>query len=170
MPRNFAQGLAFLLGFIAAIFLSPLTIRVAAAEGVDPADAAVEAALHLAVNAERERNRLIPLARVAELDAVARAHSKDMAARGYLAHVNPDGLNPLERIQAAGISGFTLAGENAGLTDRSDPSGEILRNWIASPVHADNLYAPPFNRTGIGIARAANGTWYVTQLYLTVPK
>lgn len=167
MPRTFAQGIGFLIGFIAAVLMSPLAVSI---EHAEDSDAEVETALYHAVNAERERHHLIALTRVPELDAVARAHSEDMAARSFLAHVNPDGLNPLDRIQSAGIIGFTLAGENAGLTNRADPSDEILRNWIASPAHADNLYAPPFNRTGIGIARAADGTWYVTQLYVTVPK
>ncbi|MBW2267507.1 MAG: CAP domain-containing protein [Deltaproteobacteria bacterium] len=170
MPRTLGQGMAFLLGFAAALIMSPLSIRVASADAPDSTDAVVEARLHAAVNAERARLHLIPLERVPELDAVARAHSRDMAGRGYLAHVNPEGLSPLDRIQSAGIDGFTLAAENAGLTDDGEPSAEILRNWIASPVHADNLYAPPFNHTGIGIARSANGTWYVTQLYLTVAR
>ena len=170
MPRTLGQALAFALGFAAAIFMSPLSVRIASGDAGTSTEAVVEAQLYEAVNAERARHHLMPLTRVPELDAVARAHSADMASRDYLAHVNPDGLNPLDRIQSAGIDGFTLAAENAGLTDRTDPSSEILRNWIASPVHADNLYAPPFNRTGVGIARSVNGTWYVTQLYLTVPR
>lgn len=170
MPRNFIQGLAFLLGLGAVFWLSPLTIRAEASEAGDPAAQRIEAQLHIAVNSERGRHHLIALERDPALDAVARAHSADMARRSYLAHVNPEGRNPLDRIQAAGIAGFTLAAENAGVTDRSEPSAEILRNWIASPVHAENLYAPPFNHTGVGVARAANGSWYVTQLYLTVPR
>ena len=162
MPRTFGQGLAFLLGFAAALWLSPF------AAGADTG--ALEARLHAEVNQERARHHLVPLERDAALDAVARAHSADMARRGYLSHVSPEGRNPLDRIQAAGIEGFTLAAENAGLTDRADPAPEILKSWIASPAHNTNLYAPPFNRTGVGIARAANGTWYVTQLYLTVPR
>lgn len=170
MPRTFGQGLAFLLGFAAVIWLSPLTIRAEASGASDPAALRIEAALHHAVNTERERHHLIPLTRDAGLDAVARAHSADMARRGYLAHVNPEGMNPLDRIQAAGIRGFTLAAENAGLTDHADPSAEILRGWIDSPIHANNLYAPPWNRTGVGVARAPDGRIYVTQLYLTVPR
>lgn len=167
MPRTLGQGIAFLLGFAAALWISPLAIRASAQE---TRESATEARLVAEVNAERARHHLVALERDSALDAVARAHSADMARRGYLSHVNPEGLNPLDRIQAAGIDGFTMAAENAGLTDRDDPAAEILRNWIASPAHSTNLYAPPFNRTGVGIARAANGTWYVTQLYLAVPR
>jgi uncharacterized protein YkwD len=169
MPRTFVQGLAFVLGFWIALVLSPFCVRVARADEVET-HAALEARFHAAVNGVRAQRHLIALDRDDSLDAVARAHSEDMASRRYLSHVNPEGRNPLERIQAAGISGFTLAAENAGQTSFADPNDEILRGWIASPDHRRNLYAPPFNRTGIGFARAADGTWYVTQLYVSVPR
>jgi uncharacterized protein YkwD len=167
VPRTFGQGLAFLLGFALALWLSPLRARGDAAEAPF---AALEAHFHELVNAERARRHLIPLARDLALDAVARSHSADMARRGYLSHVNPEGQNPLDRIAAAGIDGFSLAAENAGQTSRADPAREILAGWIASPVHRSNLYAPPFNRTGVGIARAPDGTLYFTQLYLTLAR
>ena len=170
MPRTPIQGMAFLLGFAIALWLSPFGTGVASGEEFEARWGGAETRLLSAVNAERERMHLVPLVRDAQLDAVARAHSADMASHGYLSHVNPAGRNPLERVEAAGIGGFTLLAENAGLTDRGDPTEEILRSWIASPVHRRNLHAPPFNRTGLGIMRAANGTWYVTQLYATVPR
>ena len=165
MPRTLGQAVAFLLGLSLAIFLSPFGGKAATSQA-----ATIAETLHRAVNAERVRHHLIPLVRDPQLDAVAHAHSADMARRSYLAHVDPEGVDPLERIQAAGIEGFTLAAENAGRTDEADAPAAILRGWIASPVHARNLYAPPFNRTGIGIAQAPGGAWFVTQLYVTVPR
>jgi uncharacterized protein YkwD len=170
MPRTWGQGLAFLIGFALAVALSPFGARSARGEPGDAGIAALEARFHDMVNAERAGRHLLVLERDAALDAVARAHSADMARRRYLAHVNPEGQNPVQRLEAAGIGGFTLAAENAGQTDRGDPDREILEGWKASPVHRRNLYAPPWNRTGIGIARASDGTWYVTQLYVTVPR
>ncbi|MBT37468.1 MAG: hypothetical protein CL938_02840 [Deltaproteobacteria bacterium] len=162
--------MAFLLGFVIALWLSPFLIGVAHGDAAESRWGDAEASLLEAVNAERERMHLIPLLRNRDLDAVARAHSADMARRNYLSHVNPEGLNPLERVQEAGIGGLTLVAENAGLTDRNDPTLEILQSWLTSPEHRRNLHAPPFNRTGLGIVRAGNGTWYVTQLYATVPR
>ena len=170
MPRTPWQGLAFLLGFAIALALSPLGPRPARGDTGETGHAQLEARFHAMVNAHRASRHLIELERDAALDAVARAHSADMARRGYLSHVNPEGRNPVQRIQDAGIDGFTLAAENAGQTDRREPAREILEGWIASPVHRRNLHAPPFNRTGIGIAQATDGTYYFTQLYLTVPK
>ena len=169
MPRTIAQGLGFLLGFWVALWLSPFTIQIARAAAEAPY-AETEARFHASVNAHRAGLQLIPLERDPALDALARAHSEDMARRGYFSHVNPEGQNPLDRLTASRRDDFTLAAENVGMTSRAEPNSEILHGWIASPVHRRNLHAPPFNRTGVGIARAADGSWYYTQLYLAVPR
>ena len=170
MPRTLGQAAAFVLGVALALWLSPLFVGVARSGASAAPYAELEASFYQDVNGVRERQHLIPLVRDPALDAVARAHSADMARRHYLSHVNPEGQNPVDRLSAAGIDGFTLAAENAGLTDRPDPNREILQGWLASPAHRHNLYAPPFNRTGVGIARSADGRWYYTQLYVTVPR
>lgn len=131
---------------------------------------ALEAALHGQVNDLRRSAGRVPLVRDASLDAVARAHSRDMARHGYLAHTDRAGRSPLDRLRAAGVSGFTLAAENAGQSNRRDPVTEIVRGWVASPAHHQNLFLPAFNRTGIGVARAPNGTVYATQVYVAVPR
>jgi len=171
MPRTLSQAVAFILGFWIALWLSPLRGDASAADRNELAPhAALEATFHDQVNAVRSGRHLIPLRRLPELDRVARAHSEDMARRAYLSHVNPEGLNPVHRLEAAGIEGFSLAAENAGQTDRPEPNREILHGWLASPDHRTNLHAPPFNATGIGIARGPGGTFYYTQLYLTYPR
>ncbi|MDH5308115.1 MAG: CAP domain-containing protein [Myxococcales bacterium] len=169
MPRTVAQAVGFLLGFWLALWLSPFRAggepRIAA-----PSHAALEDAFHREVNGVRAQRHLIPLQRQPALDAVARAHSADMARRGYFAHESPEGANPLDRLQRAQLDGFSLAAENIGMTTRSDPNREILNGWLQSASHRDNLYAPPFNATGIGIARAASGAWIYTQIYVTYPR
>jgi uncharacterized protein YkwD len=130
----------------------------------------LEAGLHAAVNDVRQRSGLIVLQRDPALDAVARAHSEDMASRGYFAHETPEGLTPPDRLKRAGIRRITLAGENVGLTSRGNPNQEIVGGWLASPVHRQNLLAPVFNATGVGIARGPDGTLFYTQLYVTVPR
>ena len=59
---------------------------------------------------------------------------------------------------------------HAGTTSRPDPNKEILQGWLVSPVHRKNLFMPAFNATGIGIARAEDGTLYYTQVYVTFPR
>lgn len=166
MPRTVLQTLLFLLGlWLALSLLLPLA---AGGEGGAPSElAALETRLFDGANRIRSRHHRIELARSPELDRVARAHSEDMAARGYLAHENPEGENPVDRIERGGVAGFSLAAENAGSTSRQDPVREILEGWQLSQVHRRNLLAPAFNTTGVGAARAADGSLYFTQLYVT---
>jgi uncharacterized protein YkwD len=169
VPRNLLQTLPFLLGlWLALVLLLPFA-AVGGSES-SPEVAALEAHLFDGANRIRDQHHRILLVRSPELDRVARAHSADMAARGYLAHDNPEGENPVDRIERGGVSGFLLAAENAGSTSRRDPVEEILKGWQLSPVHRRNLLAPAFNTTGVGTARAADGTLYFTQLYVTFAK
>jgi uncharacterized protein YkwD len=170
VPRNLPQAVGFLLGFALAIWLSPLRVEARGPDQPDPAFAGLERELFDEVNRTREQHHRRPLLRQAELDAVARAHSRDMAARGYLAHESPEGANPLDRLTRAGLDGFTLAAENIGTTNRAAPNREIVTGWLNSAVHRSNLLAPAFNATGIGIARAADGSLLYTQVYVTYPR
>ncbi len=173
MPRDLRQAIGFLIGFwIALVVFGPLAAPRAwgAPAQPDASLAGLEAALHEAVNRYRADRHLIRLERRKDLDAVARAHSLDMARRRYLSHRSPEGAGWVERLGAARVEGFALAGENVGLTTRGDPNREILTGWIHSEVHRRNLLARPYNATGIGVARAPDGTLYYTQLYLTFPR
>jgi uncharacterized protein YkwD len=169
MPRTLFDGAGFLAGFwLAVALILPIGAPWAAAE--DPGLALLESRLHLAVNEFRREQHLIPLERRPELDAVARAHSEDMVKRGFFAHENPDGQHWWERLDRAGVSGFTLAGENVAQTDEADPNKAVFTGWQNSPAHRENLLARPFNATGIGIARAPDGRLLYTQLYVTFPR
>ena len=170
MPRTLGQAGSFLIGmWLALLLVQPLGTAAKAAQ--NPAEtAALEATLHTAINELRAEQGLVRLQRDAALDAVARAHSEDMAARHYLAHETPEGLTPPARMKRAGVVGYTLAGENVGTTTRSNPNREIVSAWMASTVHRDNILAPAFNATGIGIALSGDGTYYFTQIYGTRPR
>jgi uncharacterized protein YkwD len=169
VPRTPAQGVGFVIGFWAVlVLLFPLVAPGAFAS--DPELGRLEAELHRAVNAFRASLHLVELERRPELDAVARAHSEDMATRGFFSHDTPEGLNPVDRMRRAGVEGFSLAGENVGQTNRPDPNSEILEGWKRSPVHRQNLTAGPFNAAGVGIARAADGTLFYTQVYASFPR
>jgi uncharacterized protein YkwD len=168
MPRTPLQAVGFLGGFwLAVVALLPIGAPWAAAE--DPGLALLEQRLTSAVNDFRRGEHLIPLERRTDLDAVARAHSEDMARRGFFSHASPEGDTWVERLGHAGVAGFTMAGENVGQTSRRDPNTEILEGWKASPAHRENLMSRPMNATGVGIARAADGRLFYTQLYLNFP-
>ena len=97
--------------------------------------AGLESDLAETVNEWRQSRHLEPLVRLPALDAVARAHSADMAMRGYFSHDTPEGRNPVDRIHAGGVSDFSLAGENVGMTSRAAPNSEIFHGWLATLVY-----------------------------------
>lgn len=169
MPRTPRHAFWLLTGvWLALSALGPLFAPWAWAE--DPGLARLEQQLHLEVNSFRRERHLIALERRADLDAVARTHSEDMVKRGFFAHENPDGEQWWNRMDRAGVAGYTLAGENSAQTNKSEPNREVFTGWLASPPHLENLLARPFNATGIGIARHPDGRLFYTQLYVTFPR
>lgn len=172
MPRTLGQAIGFAIGvWIAIILLTPLGARGDTGLSGDTTGlVTLERELHGTVNGWRAGRNLIALRRLPELDAVARAHSADMATRGYFSHDTPEGANPVDRIHSGGVSGFSLAAENVGMTNRGNPNAEVFQGWLHSPDHYENLSAPVFNATGIGIARRADGTLLYTQVYVTFPR
>jgi len=168
VPRTLVQGICFLIGFAIALWLAPKSV--ATEPTVDPEASRLEAQLYEQVNRVRAEHHLLALVRQPELDGVARGHSDDMAARGYLAHESPEGANALDRLERGSVDGFSMAAENIGMTNKQTPASEIVAAWLRSPVHRVNLLAPAFNTTGIGVARAHDGSWIATQLYLTYPR
>jgi uncharacterized protein YkwD len=107
----------------------------------------LEAEMLKLINKERVSAGLRPLAPDPELTEVARQHSLDMFARGYFAHVTPEGRDPFDRLRAANIR-FVAAGENLAL---APTLGIAHRGLMNSPGHRANILAKDFGRVGIGI-------------------
>jgi uncharacterized protein YkwD/predicted DCC family thiol-disulfide oxidoreductase YuxK len=130
----------------------PLTVPPAAAA------AAVERRVLELTNRARARARrcgalwfprAAPLRLSRALSAAALAHSRDMAARGFLSHRGSDGSTPGERVTRAGYS-WRLVGENIasgfGSADRA------VAGWLASPHHCANIMTAGFRRLGVAFA------------------
>jgi len=81
------------------------------------------------------------------LAAVARRHSEDMARRHFFDHTNPDGRDPFDRLEAAGIH-YRAAAENIayGRTRGRD----TYDDWIESPGHRRNMENCEYTHFGIG--------------------
>ncbi|RYY61570.1 MAG: hypothetical protein EOO05_05910 [Chitinophagaceae bacterium] len=107
----------------------------------------LEAKMLELVNNERAKEGLQPVVADPLLTKVARIHSRDMFARGYFAHMNPDGKDPFDRMRANNVK-FTAAGENLALAQTLEIAHTNLMN---SPGHRANIMNPAFGRLGIGI-------------------
>lgn len=113
-------------------------------------DSVSESKMFQWVNEERVKAGVKPLVIDAGLTGVARAHSKDMFARGFFAHENPDGQSPFDRMDKAGVS-FQVAGENIAYA----PTVELAHNGLMrSPGHRKNILSPDYGRVGYGIIDA----------------
>ncbi|WP_461006033.1 CAP domain-containing protein [Streptomyces capparidis] len=113
-------------------------------------------------NAERARAGLPPLAPDPRLAAAAQAHSDDMAARGFYAHVTPEGRQPWDRAAAAGCSHRGI-GENIACGQRGP--AEVVRGWMDSTGHRANILKPEFTHLGVGYAPGGRAGTYWTQLF-----
>ncbi|MDB5860338.1 MAG: putative rane protein, partial [Ramlibacter sp.] len=111
------------------------------------------------VNAERTRRGLQPLKADPLLADLARAHSRDMFARGYFSHVTPDGRDLGARMRTARL-GYLAAGENLALAATLAAAHQGL---MQSPGHRANILRPQFGRVGIGVLDGGAQGLMVTQ-------
>lgn len=130
---------------------------------------AIEAAAFDAVNAERTSRGLGALTVRDDLVEVARAHSEDMIARGYFAHVNPDGEDPFDRMHDAGIT-YNIAGENLAWNNYANPVEVAVDGWMESAGHRDNILRASFTHAGMGVAVDQDGRHFFTQVFIGISK
>lgn len=96
------------------------------------------------------------------LSEAARAKAEDMIARDYFAHTGPGGEVPWVWLDRVGYR-YAAAGENLA-KDFSDPTA-LVRAWLNSPTHRENIENGVFTDIGIGIA---SGEWRGTQTTVVV--
>lgn len=111
------------------------------------------------VNAERSARGLRLLQADPALAEVARAHSRDMFARGYFSHTNPEGQEAFDRMRQAGL-GYRTAGENLALAQSLAGAHQGLMD---SPGHRANILRPGYGRVGIGVLDGGRYGLMVTQ-------
>lgn len=117
------------------------------------------------INNVRKEHGLMPLKGNNVLKQVARGHSCSQATQNQFSHEEASGSTPSDRVRKAGVR-FTLLGENIAMVKNVDrPVDEIVKGWIKSKGHRENILDPPFTQTGVGIWQE-NGSFYATQLLL----
>jgi uncharacterized protein YkwD len=127
--------------------------------------------LFIYINEARALFNLRPLSYVHSLSVAAQAHTDDMAAYGYTAHVGSDGSSPAYRLQVAGYTGGYGGEATAwGMSDAIEP----VQYWLTSPAHRAILLNPAVTEVGVGFTVDLNApnVWYWTaefaSLYLPV--
>jgi uncharacterized protein YkwD len=154
-----------------SIRLLPLAVIAAAAlAGAAPAHAAtcknvdlnpvtsalskVEKATRCLINRERTARGLNKLHADDALALAAKRQAKDMVARKFFDHASPGGATPKDRIVKAGYGKFVTLGENiAWGSGKLVTPRQIVRSWMRSPGHKENILKESFKDLGIGVAR-----------------
>lgn len=119
------------------------------------------------INAERQRRGLRPLVLDGSLTRLARYHSEDMARGGYLSHTDRQGLDLRGRAVTLGLRGWSALGENIAYNQGyNDPTAFAVERWMVSEKHRENILNGEYTHAGLGVARASDGTYYFTQVFM----
>ena len=99
----------------------------------------------------------------ARLSQIAAEHSATMSAHDSLAHRDPDGSTPADRVRRGGYDA-RIVGEN--VASGVPTAAEVVAGWLASPGHCANIMDPRFTEMGIAyvVAPRSGGAIYWTQL------
>ncbi|MEK9181328.1 MAG: CAP domain-containing protein [Patescibacteria group bacterium] len=103
--------------------------------------------LMMKINQERTNRNIPALVTSPKLAIAATSKTRDMFERGYFDHVDPDGRYVWFRVEDAGYWPYKTLGENLAI-DFSTEEG-IVRAWINSPSHRDNLLNAVFADQGL---------------------
>lgn len=122
------------------------------------------------VNVARRAAGAADLVEDAALAVAASDYAVELARKRRLSHQSdaPGRRTMAERLQAAGATDWIAAGENLAAVHSTDPRlvNTIVQGWLDSPGHRRNLLDAEYRRVGTGVARAADGYWYIVQVYV----
>lgn len=164
MRRHIHAALLAVLALCA--FAPPAHAAAPACRGADDAPTAANrdearAATLCLLNAERAKHGLRSLSENSRLTRASERYSRDMVRRRFFDHVDPDGHDLVDRLRAVSYvrrSGGWIAGENIawGQGSSSTPR-QIVRAWMNSQGHRENILNGRFREIGLGIAPGSPG-------------
>jgi len=129
---------------------------------------ATERAAFELLNQKRAENGLKPLVWSNEVAAIARLHSQSMAANKFFSHRGLDGSMVSDRADRSGLTKWRSIGENIAFNrGYKDPIEMAVKLWMESTSHRHNLLSDSWKESAVGVAIAADGSYYLTQVFLT---
>ena len=146
-----------------AVVLGMLVGFAAAGDAPDAKLVELESKLIELTNLERKKRDLPPLKASPQLLKIARSHSDNMAKQAKMEH-NLDGKTPFDRMRAAGYR-FAKGGENIAACDAAVPPALLMKAWMDSKNHRENILLGEFSEIGLGLSRDKTGQIYYTQLF-----
>lgn len=149
----------------------------------------LEIRIHELINEERIKKGLPLLTIDSKLSDIARRHSQDMLRRNFFDHVNPDGQDATSRGKSAGYPShkdhgiyYSIGlGEDIFMTYMYDSiiynnavtsydfksleeiAQSIVKGWMESKGHRENILNPSYDHEGIGVAISKEYKVLITQ-------
>ena len=116
------------------------------------------------INNIRRKHRMKEFKAFYVLDSIAKGHSMDMAWRGVCDH--KDFHNEAEYVRRK--TGKDLVGQNCfkypARRYNKQTALKLIKGWMNSPGHRENILNPKFSQIGIGIV-IKKGYVYATQIF-----
>jgi uncharacterized protein YkwD len=135
---------------------------------------AVEATIVDRINTARFDRGIPNLGRDSDLRLTAREHSKDMHARDFYGHKNPDGEQPWHRAPCNAAEtihrGNLGSARNRGAQDSWDTTtakgmaGYVVEGWVLSDEHYEIMLTERYTRIGVGV-HIADGQFWATAMF-----
>jgi len=107
-----------------------------------------------------------PVTASPKLAEVALEHSRDMADHRKLDHPGSDGSAPADRVTR---SGYAWRGTGENVASGQQTADAVMKSWLESPGHCQNIMEPRFTEMGVAFALAPdqNPNIYWTQVFAT---
>ena len=119
------------------------------------------------LNQRRTENGLSAIKWCEDMAKVARVHSLEMAQFKYFSHAGRDGKMVNDRADLLGFSNWQALGENIAFSRGYEKPAELAcEGWMKSPAHRDNILNTRWKEAGIGVAQAADGSFYFTEVFI----
>jgi uncharacterized protein YkwD len=117
-----------------------------------------------AVNKQRTANGLPALSPSAELATSAQEHSDRMLAGNFLSTRGADEPSAVTRITSHGVKTLHLGENVVRIKTRPDHvADETVAIWMGASADRRNIVSPTFTKAGVGVSRAADGDYYVSE-------
>ncbi len=95
-----------------------------------------------------------------------REHSQNMASgKIELSH---DGFQDRVSVIKSKIEDYNGGAENLAWNYSSDPAKQALTWWLTSPGHKASLENDFYDMTGVGVDRAVDGKYFITQFFINI--
>lgn len=117
-----------------------------------------------AVNKERTVSGLPALSASPQLATTAQEHSDRMQAGNFLSTRGSDEPSAVTRITSTGVKTLHLGENVVRLKTRPDRvADETLAIWMGVSADRKNIVSPAFTKAGVGVSRATDGDYYVSE-------